>query len=328
MGIKKTSPNSTDSNDFEYFSREVLNKLIEDNINPTPHNFSLYFERLLEEKPESFRRKIGNIIELEQDNEDDINQILGTNLQKGFFSVKNLLKLNTTVYQNISLMNKIIKEKEKALSNSSTTEISDIYSSLNADVEKLKNVLNNQLSNMKVLYDETATILKNVDEQTVFDNQYGVYNKRFLIQKMNQELHLIKEFGHKSSLISLRLSKESISLARTEKELQIMIRTISKLLVKTSRRSDLVFYYENGIFVLLLKHTNITQAENACQRLYELIDSSNFFLSDRELNLKIVLGVVELNNKGTSERILSCALESMFSADLDKNKYYLIGEYF
>ncbi len=41
---------------------------------------------------------------------------------------------------------------------------------------------------MKTIYDDTANIVKNVENETIFDNQFGVYNKRYLMTKIEQEV--------------------------------------------------------------------------------------------------------------------------------------------
>ena len=46
------------SSDIEIYAKEVLNALIADNLPPTPNNFSLYFDRLLEDKTEHLRKQI------------------------------------------------------------------------------------------------------------------------------------------------------------------------------------------------------------------------------------------------------------------------------
>ena len=59
------------SSDVEIYAKEVLASLIADNLPPTPNNFSLYFDRLLEEKSENLRRQIHSMLELEESNDDE-----------------------------------------------------------------------------------------------------------------------------------------------------------------------------------------------------------------------------------------------------------------
>ena len=84
------------TSDLEIYSKEVLNALIKDNLPPTPNNFSLYFDRLLEDKSESLRKQIVSLLELEESNEAESTLKLEQSLKQGFSSVKNIKTKATT----------------------------------------------------------------------------------------------------------------------------------------------------------------------------------------------------------------------------------------
>ncbi|MBV5321495.1 MAG: diguanylate cyclase [Sulfuricurvum sp.] len=320
-----TTTLSDPTSDLEIFAKEVLNALISDNLPPTPNNFALYFDRILEDKSESLRRQIGAILELEEDNHEDTSIELEKTLKQGFSSVKNILQLSATLYKNISLMEKILEKRQAEMKEiPSLNGANDLIASLGDDVGKLSSILKKQVSHMKVIYDETATIVKQVENETIFDNQFGVYNKRFLITKLEQERHLIDEFKHKSSLITVRLSKESGETVQSEKAQQLMVRTVARLLLKTSRRSDIVAHYGGGVFAMVLKHTDIESAKRASERLFDLVSSSNFFISEQEIHLRIAIGVVELNATRGIDQTLVCTLEAMDAAENNPKLRYMV----
>ncbi|HEX5711208.1 MAG TPA: GGDEF domain-containing protein [Sulfuricurvum sp.] len=313
------------TSDLELFSKEVLNALIADNLPPTPNNFSLYFDRILDDKSESLRRQIGSILELEESNDDEKNIELEKTLKNGFSSIKSILQLSTTLYKNMTLMEKILdKRKEEIKDTPSLSVANDLLSSLGNDVGKLGSILKKQVSHMKTLYNETATIVRQVENETIFDDQYGVYNKRYLISKLTQESQLIVEFHHKSSLIFVRLSNATLSQINSDKAKGLMIRTVARLLLKTSRRSDTVAHYGDGIFAMMLKHTDIESAKRAADRLFELVSSTNFFLGEQEITLRISIGISEINPAYSIEQMLTCTLDAMeASNDETKNNYVI-----
>jgi len=316
---------SDPTSDLEIFAKEVLTALISDNLPPTPNNFALYFDRILEDKSESLRRQIGSILELEEDNQDEKSIELEKTLKQGFSSVKSILQLSATLYKNISLMEKILdKRKEEIKSVPSLTGANDLLSSLGSDVSKLSTILKKQVTHMKSIYDETATIVKQVENETIFDNQFGVYNKRYLLTKLEQERNLIDEFKHKSSLITVRLSRETANSIQSEKAQQLMVRTVARLLLKTSRRSDIVAHYGEGVFAMVLKHTDIDSAKRASERLFDLVSSSNFFLAEQEIQLRIAIGVAELQASLGIEQTLMCTLNAMENADNDSKLRYMV----
>ncbi len=320
-----TSALSDPTSDLEIFAKEVLNALVSDNLPPTPNNFALYFDRILEDKSESLRRQIGSILELEEDNHEDSSIELEKTLKQGFSSVKSILQLSATLYKNISLMEKILEKRQSEMKEAGSLQgASDILVSLGDDVGKLSSILKKQVNHMKTIYDETANIVKKVENETIFDNQYGVYNKRFLITKLEQERHLIDEFKHKSSLITVRLAKEAGEGIQSEKAQQLMVRTVARLLLKTSRRSDIVAHFGSGVFAMVLKHTDIESAKRASERLFDLVASSNFFIAEQEIQLRIAIGVTEINASNSVDQTLLGTLEAMDAAENNPKLRYMV----
>jgi diguanylate cyclase (GGDEF)-like protein len=314
------------SSDIELYAKEVLNSLVADNLPPTPNNFSLYFDRLLEDKSENLRKQIVSMLELEESNEAEKTIQLEQNLKQGFSSVKSILSVTATLYKNMSLMTKILDKRKEELSNSKEAqETIGLISALEGDVAKLNSIVKTQSSQMKTIYDDTATIVKSVENETIFDNQFGVYNKRYLLMKIEQEIGLINEFKHKSSLIMIELSRELKASVKNEKAIVLMTRTIARLLLKTSRRSDIVSHYGNGTFSMLLKHTDIESAKKASERLSYLVSNSNFFLADREIQLKIAIGVTDITSNHSVEEIVVSAMDGIEKAYTLKNSDYAVS---
>ena len=323
--IKALDMDSPSSN-IEIYAKEVLNVLVADNLPPTPNNFSLYFDRLLEDKSENLRKQIYSILELEESNDNENTIALEHSLKQGFTSIKGLLAVTANLYKNMSLMTKILDKRKAELSGEpGAKEALAIISRLESDVNKLNAILNTQSTQMKTIYDDTAKIVKNVENETIFDNQFGVYNKRYLLTKIEQEIGLIKEFHHKSSLIMIELSRELKNSVKNEKAITLMVRTIARLLLKTSRRSDIVAHYGNGVFSMLLKHTDIDSAKKASERLCDLVSNSNFFLADREIQLKISIGVTDIDTDFSVEEIVVSALDGIEKAYELKNSDYAVS---
>ncbi|MDD2449944.1 MAG: GGDEF domain-containing protein [Sulfurimonas sp.] len=314
------------TSDLEIYSKEVLNALIQDNLPPTPNNFSLYFDRLLEDKSESLRKQIHSMLELEENNDDENTIMLEQSLKKGFGSIKNILGVTANLYKNMALMTKILEKKRQELQeNPEIQAVISVATSLENDVTKLNTILKKQSTQMRDFYDETAKIIKGVENETIFDNRYGVYNKRYLMTKIEQEIELIGEFKHKSSLIMIELSRELKESIENDKAIMLMTRTIARLLLKTSRRSDTVAHYGNGVFAMMLKHTDIDSAKKASERLCELVSNSNFFLADREIQLKISIGVTDISTLYTVEEIVVSAINGIEMAYNDPKIDYAVS---
>ena len=318
---------SEPTSDLEMYSKEVLTQLIHDNLPPTPNNFTLYFDRLLEEKSDTLRKQINSILEFEDSSDDDKSISLERSLKEGFSSVKSILQVTANLYKNMALMEKILdKHRAELNENPTATALTSSISALDTDVGKLNSILKKQVSHMKELYQETATIVKKVDNETIYDNKFGIYNKRYLLSKLEQEKSLIEEFKHTSTLLSIELSKEIEESISSQKALLLMTRTIARLLMKTSRRSDVVAHYGDGVFAMILKHTDIKNALRASERLCELVASSNFFLAEKEIQLKISIGIANISTERSVEETIVCTLNAMEAADNNDNEDFSVCE--
>lgn len=311
-GVDSASDLSEPTSDLEMYSKEVLSRLIHDNLPPTPNNFALYFDRLLEDKSETLRQQINAVLEFEDNSDDEKTIALEKSLKSGFTSIKSILQVTANLYKNMALMAKILAKRRSELGNSpDSSSVFSTVTALEQDVGKLNSILKKQVDHMKDLYQDTAGILKNVENETIYDNQFGIYNKRYLLNKLEQEKNLIEEFKHTSSLITIELSKEIEDVIENKKALMMMTRTIARLLMKTSRRSDVVAHYGNGVFAMVLKHTDIASAKRASERLCDLVSSSNFFLAEKEIQLKISIGIANIDASRSVEESLVCALNAM-----------------
>jgi diguanylate cyclase (GGDEF)-like protein len=301
--------------DLDNFAKEVVSELIKDNLPPTPNNYSLYFDRLLENKSEAFKKQVHTILELEESNDAESTIILEQSLKQGFVSVKNVLAVTANLYKNMTLMGKILEKRKKELLDvADSLGVSSVAKALEQDVDKLNTILKKQSSQIKELYEETGNIVKKVEQESIFDNRFGVYNKRYLFAKIEKEIELIQEFKHSSSLIMIELSKELRSTIHNEKVIMLMTRTVARLLLKTSRRSDIIAHYGKGIFSMLLKHTDIENAKRASERLCDLIANSNFFFEDKEIQLKVSIGITPVDPKNSVEETIVYCMEAIEKA--------------
>ena len=123
----------------------------------------------------------------------------------------------------------------------------------------------------------------------------------------------------------IELDKDLKKSVKNEKAVVLMTRTIARLLLKTSRRSDIVSHYGNGVFAMLLKHTDIEAAKKASERLSYLVSNSNFFLADREIQLKISIGVTNVDALHSVEEIVVSAMDGIAKAYEKKNIDYAVS---
>ncbi|MDR2151351.1 MAG: diguanylate cyclase [Helicobacteraceae bacterium] len=304
--------------ELENFARGVLEDLAKDNLPPLPNYYQLYFEKALDEKSYEFRKAMSDMIEGESSSEDEKRMRMERQLQDGFGVFKEILQNVATLFKNVSNMTQISKrrmQEAKAINNPGAVQ--NLSLALNNDLEKLTLALNSQAIVIKNLYAKSAKILQEVKGETIYDSQYGIFNKRYLTDQIRAEIAQIGKFNHQSSLMLAKLSAKIKDRISSEKQLGLINRTISKLFMKTSRRSDVVAHFGDGCFGILLKHTDEQNASRAALRVAEMTNGSHFFIADQEIKLEICVGVAALSVSQEAETVMVRALDAMNKADAE-----------
>jgi len=300
------------SSELEKYSLYVLKILMEENIPPTPLNYQIYFDKLLENKPLDFKKRINDLLESESVNDDEQRAKIEKEVKEGFALVKNIMKEVSVIYKNTNLMKEIAKKRKKELkANQNHLTAQNIVTAFENDLQKITAIFDKQLKNLKTFYERTSTILKEIENKAIFDSRFGVYNKRYFLQELKKEKENVEKFNHSSSVIAVKVKDEVLSTIVNSKERAVILRIVAKLLLRTSRRSDIVAHYGDGIFVMVLKHTDLSSAKMARDRIRDLITTTSFFLGEREVTVDLNIAIVEIDVKKSIEEIVSSALDAL-----------------
>jgi diguanylate cyclase (GGDEF)-like protein len=309
--------NSKKFDNLNSFTKEILDEISQHGLAITPKNFTFFFYKVLENQDKKFKEKILSTIDIEEDDNTESILDMEKNLKKGFVKVKEILNTNTNIYKNIQIMLKILEKRKNELNNVSNPK--NIINMIEDDILKLNSILLKSNNNLKKIFDNTKEIISRVQEKTIFDSEYNIYNKRYLIELLKVEQKLIENFNHHSSLITVQLSQKKRDEITDPNIIKNLIKTISKLLLKTSRRSDIIAHYGSGIFMILLKHTNYSNAIKTSDRLKSLVLNTNLFFGDLEIILEVDIGIVEIFSNLEYTQIISTALKNMESSNLITN---------
>ena len=154
--------------ELEKFAALVLKVLGDENIPPTPTNFQIYFDKLLESKPAAFKKRINDFLELEITNNDENHARIEREVKEGFTQIKNIMQVVSTVYRNLNVMQEIIKKRSTQLeTNSNPLSIQNIISSLSEDLNKMFGLTTKQIDLLKEYYQDKGL------EVTVITSDYS-----------------------------------------------------------------------------------------------------------------------------------------------------------
>lgn len=325
---KKNQPTNSSIKEIALFSHKVLKKIESEGVPTTPYNFTIYFEAMLEKSENSFKESINEIRSEESNIDDQEHHIqIEKEIRGGFSSLKSMIKSISNTYKHLSLLKQYIEKTNNDI-NSSNNQIAtiDIVSSFKTDMGKFNSSLSTQLDTLKKDYEKTVVTLKSMESKAIYDTRFEVYNKKYLLKSLLAEKQAIINHNHKSSLMALKIKDAILQKALSGKNQFLLNKHISKLLQKTSRRSDIVAHFGDGTFFMLLKHTNLEDSKLACQRISSLIYDSSFFVEGNDIEMDLEIAVASINAQTSPEECISLLLNAMPESSRDGLIYKVVED--
>ena len=311
---------------LEKFAKKVFDKLIEEGIPPIPSNYTLYFFNLLENEPKEFKEQVSEILSIEDTSDIEKDLELEKKLKLSFKYSKEILQKTALLYKLNKQLKEAINEVKKEIAHVASPKIVEKYlNSFTLKLDKTMSLMNKELQEIKDTYSKNVEIIKEIESNSIFDMLYGVYNINYFQKILKNEIKLIKKFNHKSSLVFLKIKDSILKNLKMKKSVVILNRSIAKILLKTSRRSDIVAHMGNGIFAMLLKHTDRIGAEKTVERLSDIIATSAIFIEGEEIEIKIVASICEINGEKNEKEYINNCLELLKQAEKE-DKLYIEGE--
>ena len=92
------------------FSEAIIKELSEENIPSIPKNYTVFFEKMLEKQPDDFKKKVGEIIKIEEEIsrlEDDRKINIEREVKNSFMQIKSMLQAVGLIYKNLTILRTI-----------------------------------------------------------------------------------------------------------------------------------------------------------------------------------------------------------------------------
>jgi len=289
-------------------SKQVLGQLTRDKIPPTPENFKVYFEKQVEKKSNSDKKKINELLELESAKDSIHTVALEKDIREAFLHIKNMTESVANTFANLNQLKKLTEQKlQEIKQNPSTT----ILVSYEENLEKSIVLLTKELKQIKDRYNATAELIKDFNQNSIYDKKYSTYNKKYLLKAIQTIIKNGENFKYSNTLLAIKIKPQILAKIKHQNDKETLKMILSKLLLKRSRRSDIVAHYENGIFMIILKHTDTKQAKIAIERIEDMIDSANFIIDSKDINVELEFGLASITKDKAKEEIIIEAIDKL-----------------
>jgi len=294
------------------FSKQVTDRLIKDNIPPTPANFTIYFEKLLEDKTPTQKESIDKILDLnssEYEIEKEYMSKTDSFLKENFDKTKKLMDGVNEIYSKVNKIKSAIKSKSVELTKNPTK--ANVLS-FEKSVSSMISSLQQSQESLKENYIGISALMKSFNKESIFDKKYGVYNKKYLFDSIEAELSNLKNFHYKGVIISFKVKDDILKSIKLQMDRDLIIKTVVSIVLERSRRSDIIAHFDDGIFILLLKHTDTNQAQKAIKSIQELISFSNFFIDSKNIKVQFDYCIKEIDTTFSAEILVGTAIEGLY----------------
>ena len=310
---------------IEDYGLEVANEMKSKNITPSPKNYQIYFEKLLENKSVDFKKNMQKM--LSGSASVDHQLALEANISRIQKEMVNMLSQVNCVYKNMLIFKEILsKHTQEVAIMSSASSLQNIISVFKRELSVIDASTTKQLKTALESYNKCSSEVKILEESGVYDNRYGIYNRRYLEAKLEEELKEMQDSKYKSSLVFIKTAKNLENKITNKKNIYMVNKTISKVLQKNIKKSDILSYFGDGIFAILLNHGDKEFSKRFVGKASELVAMSNIFLGDEPLNLEICCGILEMNAGMKVVNVLKNGIDALKKASTRGESFVVFGE--
>jgi two-component system cell cycle response regulator len=150
---------------------------------------------------------------------------------------------------------------------------------------------------------------------SITDELTKLYNRRYLIQRLEEELKRIRRYDYPLSCIMLDIDHfKEINDKFGHSHGDIVLEQLSEVIKKTIRSIDIICRYGGEEIVIILPYTNFEGAYIVAERLRRRVEEHAFGSIDRSLNLTISSGLIHTDGKDKAD------IDSLFQL-LDSQLY-------
>ncbi len=159
--------------------------------------------------------------------------------------------------------------------------------------------------------------LKNelLSKLSITDELTKLYNRRYFIQRLEEELKRIKRYDYPLSCLMLDLDHfKEVNDVHGHSHGDLVLEQMGELVKKTIRSIDIICRYGGEEIVVILPFTNLEASYIVAERLRQRVEEHAFGTIEHSLDLTISLGLVCVDGKD------SVTVDSLFQV-LDKQLY-------
>ncbi len=311
--------------ELEKFCRSVIDQLIKDNVPPVPENYKIYFVKTLhDQSTQTFRKKINEMMNFE-DLEDSKQVFIEKTVKKAFTELSLLMQDIAMVYKNTAVMRDLLQKKVNELSTiSSELTVKHILDDLKANMQRFDSLLKKYSHDIKIHFESILESCKIIDQKSDFDPVYEIYNKKFLLELIQKCKEGYAKYNYQNALVLISIKESTINEIEEKKERVVLKKNITKAIKKSIDSGDIIASYNNDVFAIVLKHTNIQNAQKKAQNLLDIAYNTTFFIEEKEVNLNLEMSMGMIKDTQDTDKFIASLVKALEKSGKDKENFIVL----
>jgi diguanylate cyclase (GGDEF)-like protein len=175
---------------------------------------------------------------------------------------------------------------------------------------------------------ENARLYSQAQELAIHDGLTGIYNYRYLMKQLEEELKRAERYGRSVSLamIDIDLFKQ-VNDSHGHQRGDEVLKGLVQMLVSNTRDTDIVARYGGEEFVVILPETDVDDALEAAEKLRSAVAKASFAREKgSSIKITISLGIATYPAQATNqEDLLRLADDALYTAKTKRNMVVSAG---
>jgi two-component system, cell cycle response regulator len=181
------------------------------------------------------------------------------------------------------------------------------------------------LLRVKEMHDRVLSIQRELERLVVSDPLTGLYNRRYLIERLAQEMNRIDRYG--GTLVFAMIDLDEFKPVNDRYGHVFgdrLLRAVASEISRSLRTPDVAARYGGDEFGVILPHTQPEGALRVCERIRKAVEQLAVNAGDAPVSVTSTLGVADYPAEGisTAEELIHAADEALYGAKrAGKNRY-------
>jgi diguanylate cyclase (GGDEF)-like protein len=181
------------------------------------------------------------------------------------------------------------------------------------------------LLRVKEMHDRVVSIQRELERLVVSDPLTGLYNRRYLIERLGQEMNRVDRYGGKLAFAMIDLDGfKPVNDKYGHVFGDRLLRAVASEISRSLRTPDVAARYGGDEFGVILPQTQPEGALRVCERIRKAVEQLVLNAGDAPVSVTATLGVADYPAEGiaTAEELVHAADEALYGAKrAGKNRY-------